>query len=53
MGLFSKPEVIILKDSNDAKTYLDKLKTLQPSAFGDLQDQIQKRNCYYTSRYCR
>lgn len=42
MGLFSKPEVIILKDSNDAKTYLDKLKTLQPSAFGDLQDQIQK-----------
>ena len=42
MGLFSKPEIIILKESNDAQTYLDKLKSLQQLASGDLQNQIQK-----------
>mgnify|MGYP002238158867 CR=1 FL=1 len=40
--LFSKPEIIILKESNDAQTYLDKLKSLQQLASGDLQNQIQK-----------
>lgn len=43
MGLFSKPEIIILKESNDAQTYLDKLKSLQQLASGDLQNQIQKK----------
>lgn len=42
IGLFSKPEIIILKESNDAQTYLDKLKSLQQLASGDLQNQIQK-----------
>lgn len=27
MGLFSKPEIIILKESNDAQTYLDNFAT--------------------------
>lgn len=30
MGIFSKPEVIILKESNAAKDHLDKLESLLP-----------------------
>ncbi len=42
MGLFSKPEVIILKESNDAKAYLQKLQDLLPKAAGDVADKIEK-----------
>ncbi len=42
MGLFSKPEVIILKESSDAKVYLEKLEGILPKAKGDLKDRIQK-----------
>lgn len=31
MGLFSKPEVVILKESCDSKEYLEKLKELRAS----------------------
>lgn len=42
MGLFSKPEIIILKESNDAKNYLSKLEALLLNAPENIQDQIQK-----------
>ncbi len=43
MGLyFQNQKLFILKESNDAQTYLDKLKSLQQLASGDLQSQIQK-----------
>jgi len=42
MGLFSKPEVIILKESNDAKDYLQKLQDLLPKASGDVKEKIEK-----------
>lgn len=43
MGIFSKPEVIILKESNDAKEHLDKLESLLPKANKDVKDKIQSR----------
>lgn len=42
MGLFTKSETIILKESNDAKNYLEKLEALLPNASGDIRDQLQK-----------
>ncbi len=30
MGLFSKPEVVVLKESSDARDYLQKLQELLP-----------------------
>lgn len=42
MGFFSKPEIVILKESSDAKIYLKKLEDMLPKAKGDLQDRIQK-----------
>lgn len=42
MGLFSKPEVIILKESNDAKDYLQKLQGLLQKACGDVKEKIEK-----------
>ena len=42
MGIFSKPEVIILKESNAAKDHLDKLESLLPKANKDVKDTIQK-----------
>lgn len=42
MGLFSKPEIVILKESSDAKIYLEKLEEILPKAKGDLKDRIQK-----------
>ena len=42
MGLFSKPEIVILKESSDAKIYLKKLEDILPKAKGDLKDRIQK-----------
>ena len=42
MGIFSKPEDIILKESNDAKEHLDKLESLLPIANKDVKDKKQK-----------
>ncbi len=42
MSIFSKPEVVILKESNDAKEYLQKLQDLLPKASGDVKDKIEK-----------
>ncbi|MCR5739677.1 MAG: NERD domain-containing protein [Lachnospiraceae bacterium] len=42
MGLFSKPEVVILKESNEAKDYLQKLQDLLPKANGDVKEKIEK-----------
>ena len=42
MGVFSKPEVVILKESTDAKDYLQKLQDLLPKASGDVKEKIEK-----------
>jgi len=42
MGLFSKAEVIILKETSDADTYLKKLEELLPRANKDIKQKIQK-----------
>lgn len=42
MGLFSKPEVVILKESNDARVYLSKLEELLPKVQGELKKKIEK-----------
>lgn len=42
MGIFSKPEVKILKETSDAKQYIEKLESLLPKVSGDLEKQIQK-----------
>ena len=44
MGLFDKPEVIVLKESSDAKNYLVKLEALQRKVTpgSDLSDRIEK-----------
>ncbi len=42
MGIFSKPEVVILKESTDAKDYLQKLQDLLPKASGDVKEKIEK-----------
>lgn len=42
MGIFSKSEVVILKESSDAKEYLKKLEELLPRATGDVKERIEK-----------
>lgn len=42
MGIFSKPEVVVLKESSDAKDYLQKLQDLLPKASGELKTKIEK-----------
>lgn len=42
MSIFSKPEITILKESSDAKLYLEKLENLLPKTKGNLNDKIQK-----------
>lgn len=42
MGIFSKPEVVILKESNNARKYLEKLETLLPKVSENVKSQIQK-----------
>ena len=37
MGLFSKSEVVILKETSDAKEYLQKLEMLLPRAQGEIK----------------
>lgn len=42
MGIFSNPEVVFLKESSDAKEYLQKLEGLLPNANGDVREKIQR-----------
>ena len=42
MGLFSKAEIIILKETSDADVYLKKLEELLPRAKKDVKEKIQK-----------
>ena len=42
MGIFSKPEIIILKESNSAEEHLAKLEELLPRATGKVKEDIQK-----------
>ncbi len=46
MGLFSKPEVVFLKESSDATDYLHKLEELLPEASGEVKKQIQSQKKY-------
>ena len=42
MGIFSKPEIVILKESNSAEEHLIKLEELLPRATGKVKENIQK-----------
>ena len=42
MGIFSKPEVIILKESNSAKKYLELLEELLPKTSEEIKSKIEK-----------
>lgn len=42
MGLFHKPEVIVVKESSDAKQYLLRLEQLNSRAQGELKERIEK-----------
>lgn len=42
MGIFSKSEIIILKESNSAEEHLAKLEELLPRATGKVKEDIQK-----------
>lgn len=42
MGIFTKPEVVILKESSDARDYLKKLQELLPKASDDAKEKIEK-----------
>lgn len=41
-GIFSKPEVTILKEGSDTKVYLEKLENLLTMAEGEIKTKIQK-----------
>lgn len=43
MGLFSKPEVVILKESSNAKEYLRQLEELAGSMTGENAKKSKKR----------
>lgn len=42
MGLFSKPEVMIARESTNAKVYLEKLEELLPEAEDEVKEKIQR-----------
>ena len=42
MGLFSKPEVVIARESTNAKMYLEKLEELLPEAEDEVKEKIQR-----------
>ena len=42
MGLFHKPEVIVVKESSDAKQYLLRLEQLDNKSQGELKERIEK-----------
>lgn len=50
MGIFSKPEIIILKESNSAEEHLAKLEELLPRATGKVKENIQKEIILIKSR---
>ena len=41
MGLFSKSEVVILKETSDAKEYLQIMEMLVPRAKGDINNKLE------------
>ena len=43
MGIFSKPEIIIFKESNSAEEHLAKLEELLPRATGKVKENIQNQ----------
>ena len=53
MGLFSKPEVVIAKESSNAKEYLRQLEELAEKATGENAKKIAKENCRGESRHYR
>lgn len=53
MGLFSKPEVVIAKESSNAKEYLRQLEELAEKAAGENAKKNRKRDCRGESRYYR
>ena len=53
MGLFSKPEVVIAKESSNAKEYLRQLEELAEKATGENAKKNRKRDCHGESRYYR
>ena len=52
MGLFSKPEVVIAKESSNAKEYLRQLEELAEKATGE-NAKNRKRDCRGESRHYR
>ena len=52
MGLFSKPEVVIAKESSNAKEYLRQLEELAEKAAGK-REKNRKRDCRGESRHYR
>lgn len=42
MGLFTKPEVTILKEDSDAQAYLERLETLDKTATGELKKKVDQ-----------
>ena len=45
MGLFSKPEVVIARESTNAKVYLEKLEELLPEAEDEVKEkETERRN---------
>lgn len=42
MGLFSKPEVVIARESTNAKVYLEKLEELLPEAEDEVKEKMQR-----------
>lgn len=51
MGIFSKPEIIIFKESNSAEEHLAKLEELLPRATGKVKENIQKEIILTKRRY--
>ena len=51
MGIFSKPEIIIFKESNSAEEHLAKLEELLPRATGKVKENIQKEMILTKRRY--
>ena len=49
MGIFSRSEVVIIKESSDAKEYLEKLQILLAKASGDNKAKIEKEIAIVTA----
>ena len=53
MGLFSKPEVVIAKESSNAKEYLRQLEELAEKGSRRKREKNRKRDCRGESRHYR